>query len=73
MCGQLEGGQLSVMNVCLDGEEQVVAAGVVPVFDRRTHGTDPTGHQLICLTRTRESGVVASRDEHHGVDGHRYW
>jgi hypothetical protein len=54
MCRQLEGGQLSVMNVCLDREEQVVAAGVVPVFDRRPHGTDPPGHQLICLTRTRK-------------------
>jgi hypothetical protein len=66
MCRQLERGQLSVMNVCLDGEEQVVAACVIPVFDRRTHGPDPAGHQFICLTRTRKCGVVVSRDEHHG-------
>jgi hypothetical protein len=52
------------MNVCLDGEEQVVAAGVVPGFGRRTHGPDPSGHQLVCLAGTRECCMVVSRDEH---------
>ena len=32
LCRQRERGQLAVVDVGLDGEEQVVASGVVPVF-----------------------------------------
>ena len=56
--------QLAVVDVGLDGEEQVVAAGVVPVLGGRAHDPDPAGHQLVCLSRAGERGVVVGAHEH---------
>ena len=56
--------KVAAVDVALDGEEEVVAPGVVPVLGGRAHDPDPAGHQLIGLTRARERGVVVRAHEH---------
>ena len=57
------------VDVCLDGEEQVVASGVVPVLGGGAHDPDPSGHQLVGLARAGERGVVVRAHEHDGGAG----
>ena len=52
-----------------DGEEQVVASGVVPVLRGGAHDPDPSGHQLVGLPRARERGMVVRADEHDSGAG----
>ena len=58
-----------MVDVALDGEEGVVAAGVVPVFGSGAHDADPAGHELVGLARARERGVGVGADEHDGGPG----
>ena len=45
--GERERGERAVVDVGLDGEEDVVAAGVVPLVWRAAHGADPSGHHPV--------------------------
>ena len=58
-----------MVDVGLDGEEQVVAPGVVPVLRGGAHDPDPSGHQLVGLPRARERGMAVGADEHDGGTG----
>ena len=55
--------------VGLDGEEQVVAAGEVPVLGRGAHDADATGERLVGLAGAAEGGVRVGADEDDGGAG----
>ena len=52
-----------MVDVGLDGEEQVVAAGEVPVFGRGAHDADAAGERFVGLTRTCQRGVGVGADK----------
>ena len=66
---QRERRKVAVVDVGLDGEEQVVASGVVPVLGRGAHDPDPAGHQLVGLPRAAQRGMVVRAHEHDGGAG----
>ena len=53
-----------MVDVGLDGEEDVVAAGVVPVLGACAHHPDPAGHRRVGLAGARERGSRVGADEH---------
>ena len=58
-----------MVDVAFDGEEQVVASGVVPVSRAGAHDPDASGHELVGLLRARERGAVVGTDEHDSRSG----
>ena len=62
--GERERGQVAVVDVGFDGEEGVVAGGVVPVLGSGAHDADPAGQRLVGFLGERERGVRVGADEH---------
>jgi hypothetical protein len=54
------------VDVFLNGEEDVVSSGVVPVLRGRAHRPDPSGHEFVGLVGAGERCVVVGADEHNG-------
>ena len=69
MCRQRERGQLAAVDVGLDGEEDVVASGVVPVLGGVPIDADPAGHELVGLAGAGERGARVGAHEHDGGPG----
>ena len=62
--GERERGERVAVDVGFCGEEDVVAAGVVPLVWRAAHGADTSGHNAVGLLGVGERGPRVGADEH---------
>ena len=67
--GERERGEVVVVDVWFDGEEGVVAAGVVPVLGSGAERADPSRHRFVGGLREGEGGVRVGADEDDGGAG----
>ena len=61
--GERERAEVMVVDVGFEGEEGVVAAGVVPVFRCGADLADAAGHRLVGFAGERERGARLGADE----------